>query len=251
MRMRRIHQFISQSRIVGVGLVAVVLLALGACRPVTPPAPAVGFYGDSLGSQAQPYVAAALAAGGTRVDLQSHTFGGQALCDYTARILEDIATRRVAVAVLEFAGNNLTACMRDGSGASVPQGSAEFANRYRQGMRAIFLAAAANGTKVVWATGPPEEGSTVAEDLTAIAREEAAGLAGITVAPTGAALTEDGVTFIRTLPCYPDEIGRGCGSDSRITVRNDDGLHLADAYSPGGRRFGEAIAAAALTALRS
>jgi len=249
--MRRSHQFVSRGRIAGVGLVAVVLLALGACRPVAPPAPAVGFYGDSLGSQAQPYVAASLATSGTPVDLQPHTFGGQALCDYSSRILDDIATRRVAVAVLEFAGNNLTPCMRDGSGVSLPHGSAEFANRYREGMRAIFHAAAANGTKVVWATTPPKSGSTIAEDLTTIAREEAAGLAGISVAPTGAALTEDGVTFTPTLPCYPDEIGRGCGSDGRIVVRHDDGLHLADAYSPGGRRFGEAIAAAALAALRS
>lgn len=227
-------------------------LTLAACHPAPlPPAPAIAFYGDSLGAQAQPYVAASLAGAPTRVAFRPSTFPGLALCDFSSRVLDDIATRRVAVLVLEFAGNNFSPCMRDEAGNSLPQGSAGFTTRYREGMREIFRAAAINGTKVVWATTPPSLGSTVPEDLAAIAREEAAGLAGITVAATGASLTEDGVTFTPTLPCYPDEIGRGCGSDGRITVRHDDGLHLADAYSAGGRRFGEAIAAAALVALGS
>ncbi len=250
--MRRSHRIVARGRIVGIGLVAVSLLTVAACsRPTAPPAPAIGFYGDSLGAQAQPYAASSLAASGTRVDFQPHTFPGLALCDFSSRILDDIVARRVALLVLEFAGNNLSPCMRDGAGAPLAHGSVGFANRYREGMRQIFRAAAANGTEVVWATTPPRSGSTVPEDLTTIAREEAAGLTGITVAPTGAALTEDGVTFTPTLPCYPDEIGRGCGSDGRIAVRNDDGLHFADAYSAGARRFGEAIAAAALTALRA
>jgi hypothetical protein len=248
--MRRSHRTGSRARIAGIGLLALTLAGIAGCARVAP-APVVSFYGDSLGAQSQPYVAAGLAAGPTRVTFRPSTFPGLALCDFSARVLDEITARRAAVVVLEFSGNNLTPCMRDGSGVPLAQSSPEFAMRYRLGIREIFQAGAANGTKVVWATTPPRLGSDVAERLAAIAREEAVGRPGVTVATTGAALTEDGVTYTPTLSCYPDEIGRGCGSDGRIVVRHDDGLHLADAYSPGGRRFGEAIAAAAIAALRS
>jgi hypothetical protein len=113
---------------------------------------------------------------------------------------------------------------------------------------------------VIWATAPPlsperfptNSPRALATALREIARDQD----HLWVADTGSAVAADGRTFTATLPCRPDE-ARYC-RDGRVEVRSFDGIHFdchgrhdetgaCIGYSAGGRRFGEAIADAALT----
>ncbi len=113
-------------------------------------------------------------------------------------------------------------------------------------------------TTVVWATAPPV-GRPVASDyprrIAAAMRALAARDDRLRVADTGAALAGPGRSFARTLPCRATE--PSC-RDGRITVRAPDGLHFdchgvlaptmdCFGYSAGARRFGDALADAAVS----
>jgi hypothetical protein len=219
----------------------------------------VMLFGDSLAFQSQSAFIARMhrRAPGTRVD--ASTFPATALCDYRKAISAELLRRRPQVVVLEFSGNSVTPCMRDSSGELLPIGSARWRARYLDDLRAVLTAAAGAGAQVVWATAPPVRTPTGPENyprlLAGAARRLAATNPTLRVADTGMALTSGDRSFTASLPCRADE-GAFCRA-GRIAARADDGLHFdchgapgplggCLGYSAGGRRFGEAMADAAI-----
>ena len=238
-------------------------------RPVRPsvdlsPPTRVALYGDSLASESRAAFAARMierspSAAGDEVTVS--TFPGTALCDYRAEIVADLTTRRPQVIVLEFSGNSLTECMRNERGANLRIGSDGWRDRYLDDLHAIVKVANATDTTVVWGTAPPVDTPGSPTDyprrITGAVRALAERTPNLEVADTGAALTTDGHSYRPTLPCRSDE--REICTDGHVVVRSDDRLHFdchgalavrttCDGYSAGARRYGEALADAALAA---
>lgn len=161
--------------------------------------------------------------------------------------------------VLEYSGNSFTPCMRDAAATPLVIGSAEWRDRYLDDLRAVMTVASVTDTKVLWATAPPVHHLASPENyprgLATAARKLSTTHHRLVVVDTGDALVSSEHTFAPTLPCRADE--RAFCVDGRIPVRAADGLHFdcvgsLDAfggcigYTAGGRRFGEAMADAAI-----
>jgi hypothetical protein len=231
-------------------------------RPTVPMSTApdrVALFGDSLAHEARGAVALAL-AGRTLLTPRLTTYPATALCDFRRTIAAELLARRPDVLVLEFSGNSATPCMAGDGGRLLTIGSPSWQARYLDDLQAVVVLAGQTGTDVVWATAPPlspERFPTnyprkLAASIRALARDQD----HLLVVDTGAAVAADGREFAATLPCRPDEAPY-C-RDGRVVVRSFDGIHFdchgrhddtgtCVGYSAGGRRFGEAIAHAALT----
>lgn len=250
----------SDGGVTQVGALASPALARFQAPPRATAATTISFFGDSLAHQASAAYAAQLARR-SRATSTIGTFPLTALCDFLPAITADLIQRRPGVLVLEFSGNSLTACMRDGSGALPTIGSTRWLSHYLDDLRRVLAVAGTTGTTVLWATAPPVSPSQFSSDyprsIAAAIRKLAATNDRLHVVDTGAALTADGHAFSYTLPCRPDEAAY-C-ENGRLVVRSDDGLHFdcrgfpdplgaCLGYSAGARRFGEAIADAAADA---
>jgi hypothetical protein len=249
----------------GLGLVATAAAAAPVRPPVHPAARGhtvpvrVAVFGDSLAHEAKGVAALALAA---RTPTRPHlsTYPATALCDFRVSIAAELLAHRPDVLILEFSGNSFTPCMLGDGGRLLAIGSAPWRDRYLDDLRAVLAVARTTGTRVVWATAPPLSPdrfeTNYPRGLAAAIRDLARDQEHLRVVDTGAALTTDGRDFAATLPCRPDEQAYCRGG--RVEVRSDDGIHFdchgvndgntCAGYSAGGRRFGEAIAAAALAA---
>jgi hypothetical protein len=221
----------------------------------------VSLYGDSLAFQAQPSFGRRMAARAPGL-VATAAFPMTALCDYRSAIVADLLRHQPWTLVLEFSGNAMTPCMRDAAGRRLDIGSTDWRDRYVEDLRAVMKVANRTDTTVVWATAPPVDQGAAPVDyprqLAAAVRALAVNEPRLHIADTGAALTERARTFAMTLPCRADE-GAVC-INGRVTARAADGLHfdchgvtgpmgLMDrcrGYSAGARRYGEAMADAAL-----
>lgn len=245
--------------VVGLG-VADAEPAPAATRAERRPLTRISLFGDSLAFQARPAFVAALDRHGPD-DQTVSTRPGAALCDDRDAIMADLLTRRPQVLVLEYSGNSYTGCMRDQVGTLLEIGSRAWRNRYLDELRAVLTVAKVTNTSVVWATAPPVRHAPDPDNyprlLAAAVRKVASTHHQLRVADTGRALTTGDRSFTRTLPCRSDE--RAFCVDRRIPSRAADGLHFdchgtvngmggCEGYSAGGRRFGEALAAATLAA---
>jgi hypothetical protein len=259
-----------------VGLVALALVSVGVVRNMdaqaaVPHRPAgreavdripptrVALYGDSLADQSRVAFSARMRQRAPG-ELTVSTFPGTALCDYVLAIAGELIARRPQVLVLEFSGNSFTDCMRDDRGSLLPIGSDAWRGRYLEDLRAVLKVAMVTNTSVVWATAPPVDHPGNPEDyprrLANAVRVLAADEPRLQVADTGVALTTDGHSYRATLPCRSDE--REVCADGHIVVRAADRLHFdcrgavdrtsCAGYSAGARRYGEAMADAAIAA---
>jgi hypothetical protein len=263
-------------RLLGIGVVALALAvaAVGvrsaASQPATSAIPVpqpgaagsiaptrVSLFGDSLAYQARAEFAARMAERAPG-DLDVSTRPATAPCDSSGPVALDLLRRRPQVLVLEYSGNSFTPCMRDRAGRLLRIGSDAWRDRYVEDVRAVLRVARVTGTTVVWATAPPV-GHPMASDyprrIDAAMRALAAGDDHLRVADAGAALAGPGRSFVRSLPCRANE--PSC-RDGRIVVRAPDGLHFdchgvlepsmdCVGYSAGARRFGDALADAAVS----
>lgn len=217
----------------------------------------ISFFGDSLAHEARTSYAAQLARR-ARITSTIGTYPATALCDFRAAITADLFTHRPRVLVLEFSGNSFTPCLRDPAGVLPTIGSARWLTHYLDDLRDVLAIARATHTTVIWATAPPVSPTQISSNyprtLAAAIRKLSLTNDRLRVVDTGAALTTDGRTFSRALPCRPDESAQ-C-ENGQVIARADDGLHfdchgIPDSlgacfgYSAGARRFGEAIADAA------
>ena len=222
----------------------------------------ISLYGDSLAHQARPAFVAELTRRGPE-DRAVSTRPGAALCDDRDVIMADLLLRRPQVIVLEYSGNSFTGCMRDAAGTLLEIGSAGWLDRYVDDLRAVLTVAGVTDTSVVWATAPPVRHAPDPENyprrIAKAVRKLATKQPLLRVVDTGAALATAEGSFAPDLPCRSDE--RVFCLKGRIPSRAADGLHFdchgtvdvlggCEGYSAGGRRFGEAMADAALATRR-
>jgi hypothetical protein len=238
-------------------LVATLLLS-GCARETRP---TVVLYGDSLGQEA----ADAL---GTQLDgvarFEDAAVGGAALCDTLDRIRTDVREDTPTYALIQYSGNNITACMRQANGR--PLEGAELAAKYRTDAETAVQVLRDRGVEV-YLVGSPSAALTfgaqfVNAEFQQIAQQWERRGGGVHYIDAGTSVAP-GDTFTRTLPCLKFETSEfGC-DEGRIPVRAPDGNHFcppgADAtltascpvWSSGAYRFAAAMAEPLLTQIRS
>jgi hypothetical protein len=210
--------------------------------------PHVDLFGDSLGSQAEPYLDALF--GATRgYTVSDYTYGGTATCDWLSRMAA-AAAERPRAAILVFSGNAFTPCM-DGA---APRSARYFDLYATYTKEAIGLFGAA-GAHVFLVGSPIDEfavsGWDRLDDLyRRLAQEDPR---TVTFVDAGAAVETPTGRFTWTLPCL--SIEPSCGPDGTNVVRAPDGAHFCpdgapatrgvtgscDEYSSGAFRFALAI----------
>ena len=113
--------------------------------------PHVIIYGDSLVTQAEPYLQIVSARPRPR-GRGARAIGGTAPCDFVPRIQEDLAARRVDLAVWAFSGNSVGSCMLGADGK--PVGGASAVQRYHDDTEQAIEAAEAANVPFVLASPP-------------------------------------------------------------------------------------------------
>jgi hypothetical protein len=218
-------------------------------------------YGDSLGWESQAFFAAALARAGL-TEVTTRTFGGTAICDWTAQMRLDAATLRPDAVVVEFSGNALTPCMR-GAGGTALSGS-EYFRKYATDAAAV-LQIFTPGRTLVFFVGTPIglSAERVHNPTNAILHSLYASVAESNpygrYVDAGASVLLNG-RWTETLPCLPAEPctgGRDASGTPVNVVRAPDGAHFCPGapaavrgvtgacrvWSSGAWRFGNAMAA--------
>ena len=227
--------------------VAVIAVALGlsACR-LNPPEVVV--YGDSLISQAMPYIHQDMTSQG-QSNVVFNAYPGTAPCDWMNQMLADAQTNVMTAAVIEFSGNNF-GCM------SYPSASPAFFAAYQQQVTQAVQAFVSRGIHV-FVVGAPvtlrdiQQGDTTWDHLNEIYAQIAASEPDATFVNAGAAVEENG-SFTWTLPCQAGE--PSCLANGQAVVRAADGLHFCPQqagdgsqcldYSSGAARYANAMTSA-------
>ncbi len=195
-------------------------------------------------AEARLYLEYLVAAGG-RAQVEVHSFGGTAICDW----IDEMAAARDRftphVVVMSFAGNANGGCM---SGAT--SGTA-YADKYLADARTATAVAGAGGAWVVW-TIPPSTRTIDHQSPTSPIRSAYVQVASeqpgrVSTIDGGALLTPGGV-YQERLPCLA---GERCGADGWNVVRNPDGVHFCptatdltgrcDVHSSGALRYATTI----------
>jgi hypothetical protein len=229
-------------------LVVVVVAVLASAvelRGYLPVNPRVLVYGDSLVVEAQePFRQAARDEGAHAVDLR--IWSGTAPCNWVGDVPGAIRDFRPTVAVIAFSGNR-PACM-DGRG--------DLMAAYREDVTTMVDQLVSAGVQVRLIEEPARETDPVdaagRTRLGELWETIAAATPNTRVVRADLSVT-DGGRFVPTLPCDP---GEPCGPDGRVVVRAPDGVHFCPhppevvgscgMYSSGARRYGLALARAAL-----
>lgn len=205
-----------------VALVTLVLTTLGltACTP----RPRIAVFGDSLAIESHGPFAFTLGGG---YALEFQTYGGTALCDYVERI-EAAARTHPAAIVIEFSGNDGTACMAPFTGSLAAQEA-----RYRWDATRVANVAAAQGVPVIFVGAPPvvvprADVNTVYRDVAA------ANPRWVHFVDAGRAVAAPDGSWTATLACRAweaaDPVAFGC-VDGQIPVRTPDRLHFCPTWA--------------------
>jgi hypothetical protein len=221
----------------------------------------VSLYGDSLAYQAQEFFKEAITNAGD-ASVQSHTFGGTAICDWLGQMQADAATERPQAVVVEFSGNALTPCMRDAAGQPLA-GAAKIA-KYTEDIQQVVRIFGAIGSRVYFVGAPisraaAESHSTDWGQLNNMYAALGRRTSNTEFVDADEAVENHGA-YTDTLPCLMDEPCTG-GVDSAgrgiNVVRALDGVHFCpgapsaidgvtgtcSVWSSGSFRYGTAMAA--------
>lgn len=187
--------------------------------------PHVIIYGDSLVTQAGPYLEIVSHALG--LEVEPRAIGGTAPCDFVPRIQEDVAAKRVDLAVWAFSGNSVGSCMVGADGK--PVGGQELFDRYRDDTEQAIEAAETADVPFILASPPaPHLPGDVWEQLDTVYRQLAASHPRVQYADAGVAISPEG-KFVDTQRCLPFELRipqarEACdAANGMITVRGSDG----------------------------
>lgn len=220
-------------------------------------------YGDSLAWEARAAVELFLNA--QDITVQANVIPGTAVCDALPVMDDDLTEVDPEVVVLEFVGNNSSACITEGS--DEPLTGQALADRYAADAATATEQLVDHGVQVVWVQPPPSPG--LPGGATAMIDQAYVDLVDdwadrapdqVHYANAGEAVTTPDGSYTDSLPCLDDETpDLGC-EDGQITVRNQDRIHFCpderddigctSTYSSGARRFGEAIAQATIPLLQ-
>ena len=189
------------------------------------PEPRVIIYGDSLSTQAEPYIQIVSRALGLHVEVRA--LGGTAPCDFVDRLDEDIAAKRLDLAVWAFSGNSIGSCMLGPDGK--PLTAQALFDKYHDDTERAIDAAEKAGVLFVLASPPaPHLPGDVWEQLDSVYRWLAAAHPRIQYADAGVAISPDG-QFVDTQRCLPFEqripqAREACdAANGTIAVRGSDG----------------------------
>lgn len=250
--------------------------------PLTPTDPDVILYGDSLAVESAFHFQAELIFENADLEVVPAPEPGMAICDFAEIIERDLADEPPEVAVLTFAGNNRTECVQgeDGEGLT---GEA-LASQYAEDAEAVTELLVDRDVQVLWVGVPPSPGlpggasqqiDQEYRDLVEDWSDRAPGM--IHYSPVGDVVAGPDGEYVERLPCLEDEgdeldealeevegelddIDDVRCVDGEIRVRSDDEIHfcpverednelLCPTYASGARRYGEAMAEAALELL--
>ena len=222
-------------------------------------------YGDSLSSQAEPYVEHYFEV---RSDFMvaSRTFGGTAPCDWLRKVRSDISRYAPVALVFQFSGNLLSPCMSGARDALMPtDGSSPdpepYYEQYEQDTRAFARMSNARRVPMFISASPPSADFVDASNgwgrLDDLYRSIAADEGAIYMdAPRLAVANPDG-SRVETLPCLeiepclgrpvahhnslygPDRAHFGCAVPVAPPVRGV--TSPCPAHSSGALRFGLAM----------
>jgi len=193
--------------------------------------PHVIIYGDSLVTQAEPYLHAVSPALG--LEVEARALGGTAPCDFLQPLQDDLDAHKVDLVVWAFSGNSIGSCM-DGADGKPIGGEALF-DKYRADTEKAIDAADAAGVPFVLASPPaPHLPGDVWEQLDTVYRSLAGAHPTIQYADAGVAISPEG-KFVDTQRCLPFEqripqARDACAADGTIIVRGSDG-HFCPAPS--------------------
>jgi hypothetical protein len=247
-----------------VALIAAVGLAL-----IVPPASAsetpgptkadplrILFMGDSLAYEARYYFDFVVGYSGRANVEDSMVYGGTAICDWLEKLPLKLAQFRPDIAVVEFAGNNFTDCMRD---PSTGQGYTGFplVKKYLDDANAAMKTFKKFNVSVYW-VNPPESCKTRDRPLTSVFIRMASRWSNADYLDTNSVLVPNG-DCARYLPCLDGEpctaIDPSTGQRAAV-VRAPDGRHFCpdggeavagvtstcDEWSSGAYRYATAVA---------
>ncbi|MGH9026790.1 MAG: SGNH/GDSL hydrolase family protein [Acidimicrobiia bacterium] len=217
----------------------------------------VALYGDSLAVEAQDFFVFRVAAG---AEVRTRTFGGTAICDWFELMREDAATWQPDAVVIEFSGNALTPCMRDGAGN--PLTGDDHLRKYRDDTEEALRIFAGARAFIVGAPVARDFDAAVMSRLNRQYKVIAARSDFADFVDAGRAVLDRG-RYTAWLPCLPEEPctgGTALDGTPFNVVRAPDGAHfcpgapaasngvteLCAIWSSGAYRFGTAIAEAVL-----
>jgi hypothetical protein len=184
----------------------------------------VTIYGDSLVTQAEPYLEAVAPALG--LEVEARALGGSAPCDSLQPLQDDLDAKRVDLVVWAFSGNSIFSCMVGPNGK--PFTGQALLDKYHDDTERAIEAADAAGVPFVLASPPaPHLPGDVWEKLDAVYRWLATAHPTVQYADAGVAISPDG-EFVDTQRCLPFEqripqAREACAADGTITVRGSDG----------------------------
>jgi len=186
--------------------------------------PHVTIYGDSLVTQAEPYLQVVAQALG--LDVEVRALGGTAPCDFLQPLHDDLDAHKVDLIVWAFSGNSIGSCM-DGADGKPVGGQALF-DKYHDDTEKAINAATAAGVPFVLASPPaPHLPGDVWEKLDSVYRWLAGAHPTVQYADAGVAISPEG-QFVDTQRCLPFEqripqAREACAADGMIAVRGSDG----------------------------
>jgi hypothetical protein len=222
-----------------VPFVAAALAVLSLARPaLAAPRPQVLVYGDSLTTEAAPYIDGFVDDVAGAASLVRGAPGG-ATCDLFDLMRYDGRHEHPSVVVLQFSGNNLTRCMQDRSGRPL-EGDAWLAKYRADTVKAIELLRPTRAS--IWlATSPismlaDRKGQDDVYRLAAMYRELARRLPGVHVTDAATAVLAFGRYWTRTMPCLRNEPCTQVDTNGQRAnqVRANDGAHFCPTPYPNG-----------------
>jgi hypothetical protein len=220
--------------------VLVVLLLAGLAPSAHAAAgPRILVYGDSLTTEAKPYIEGfARSVGGVGALVRGAP--GGATCDLFDLMGYDSTHEHPSVVVLQFSGNNITRCMQDPRGKPL-QGDAWLAKYRADTVHAVQLLRR-TGAQVWLGTSPigllaDKRAQGDVYRLAAMYHEVAARYPGVHVTDSAAAVLAFGRYWTRTLPCLRNEPCTQVDTNAQRAnqVRATDGVHFCPVPMPGGR----------------
>lgn len=212
-------------------IVASLVAALLGAVPAQADPVRVVVYGDSLTTEASPYLHGLVREVAGVATLVRGAPGG-ATCDLFGEMARDARHLRPALVVVQFSGNNLTECMEDDQGNALT-GDAWLAKYRADTVRAIQLLRPM-GAPIYLATSPigllaERKGEDDVHRLARMHREVAAGHPGVRLVDAGRAVLALGRYWTETLKCLPREPCSGgvdTNADRVNRVRAPDGVHF-------------------------
>ena len=138
--------------------VVLATMALAASSILATPAlatnqPTVEVYGDSMQSQAYPYIWFDVQQMSSPPKLIEHAWPGFAVCDFLTQMQKDATTIHPEAVLLLFVGNKSTSCISSAANTSDAAVAAQYAKDVTTAVN-IFLA---NGTKYIYVFAGPTE----------------------------------------------------------------------------------------------